>query len=70
MYVRLGQPASVNAIVSVQPGGQVEQGDRLLAFEAMKMETAIHAEHDTTVKAVNVTPGSQIDAKDLVVEME
>jgi pyruvate carboxylase len=36
----------------------------------MKMETGIHAEHDALVKAVHVQPGSQIDAKDLLVELE
>ena len=34
------------------------------------VETAggLHAERDVVVKAVHVTPGSQIDAKDLLVE--
>jgi pyruvate carboxylase len=36
----------------------------------MKMETGIHAERDATIKAVHVSPGSQIDAKDLLVELE
>jgi pyruvate carboxylase len=36
----------------------------------MKMETGIHAERDAVVKAVHVTAGAQIDAKDLLVEFE
>jgi pyruvate carboxylase len=36
----------------------------------MKMETGIHADRDAVVKAVHVTPGGQIDAKDLLVELE
>jgi pyruvate carboxylase len=36
----------------------------------MKMETGISAERDAVVKAVHVSPGSQIDAKDLLVEFE
>jgi pyruvate carboxylase len=36
----------------------------------MKMETGIHADRDAVVKAVHVTPGAQIDAKDLLVELE
>ena len=42
----------------------------LLTIEAMKMETGIHAERDAVVKAVHVQPGGQIDAKDLLVELE
>jgi pyruvate carboxylase len=39
-----------------------------MTIEAMKMETALNADRDGTVKAVFVTPGAQIDAKDLLVE--
>jgi pyruvate carboxylase len=42
----------------------------LLTIEAMKMETGIHAERDATVKAVHVHAGGQIDAKDLMIELE
>ena len=34
------------------------------------METGIHADRAATVKAVLVHPGSQIEAKDLLVELE
>ncbi len=68
---QIGAPMpGVVATVAVQPGQKVKQGDLLLTIEAMKMETGIHAEHDATVKAVHVTPGTQIDAKDLLVEVE
>ena len=33
------------------------------------METAIHADREGTIKAIHVTPGTQIDAKDLMVEI-
>jgi len=36
----------------------------------MKMETGLHAECDAVIKAVHVTPGAQIDAKDLLIEFE
>ena len=72
-----GNPAHVGApmpgvvaVVSVQAGQQVKEGDLLLTIEAMKMETGIHADRDATVTAVHVTPGGQIDAKDLLVELE
>lgn len=61
-----GVVASVGAVV----GQDVKEGDLLLTIEAMKMETGIHAERDAVVKAVHVTPGGQIDAKDLLVELE
>ncbi|MAQ83139.1 MAG: pyruvate carboxylase [Maritimibacter sp.] len=60
----------VVATVAAQAGAKVKQGDLLLTIEAMKMETGLHAERDATVKAVHVSPGAQIDAKDLLVEFE
>jgi pyruvate carboxylase len=59
----------VVASVAAQVGAAVKQGDLLLTIEAMKMETGIHADRDATVTAVHVTPGAQIDAKDLLVEL-
>ncbi|WPY93051.1 pyruvate carboxylase [Limimaricola variabilis] len=73
----IGNPAHVGApmpgvvsTVAVQAGQKIKQGDMLLTIEAMKMETGLHAERDGKVKAVHVTPGAQIDAKDLLVEIE
>ncbi|WP_170368135.1 pyruvate carboxylase [Ruegeria arenilitoris] len=60
----------VVSTVAVTAGQEVKEGDLLLTIEAMKMETGIHAERDATVKAVHVQPGGQIDAKDLLVELE
>ena len=53
--------------VAVKAGQPVKAGDVLLTIEAMKMETALHAARDGTVSEVLVTPGAQIDAKDLLV---
>ncbi|MEM1432212.1 MAG: pyruvate carboxylase, partial [Pseudomonadota bacterium] len=58
------------AAVPVQAGAKVTEGDLLVTIEAMKMETGLHAERDATVKAVHVRPGDQIDAKDLLIELE
>ncbi|QUJ75134.1 pyruvate carboxylase [Sulfitobacter albidus] len=67
----IGAPMpGVVATIAVAAGQQVKQGDLLLTIEAMKMETGLHAERDATVKAVHVTTGGQIDAKDLLVELE
>ena len=53
--------------VSVAAGQAVRSGDILLSIEAMKMETALHADRDGTIAEVLVRPGEQIDAKDLLV---
>ena len=53
--------------VSVAAGQTVRAGDVLLSIEAMKMETALHAERDGTIAEVLVHAGDQIDAKDLLV---
>jgi pyruvate carboxylase len=62
-------PGSV-ASVTVAAGQKVRAGDLLLTIEAMKMETGLHADREATVKAIHVTPGAQIEAKDLLVELE
>ncbi|MBL4787562.1 MAG: hypothetical protein JKY60_00405, partial [Kordiimonadaceae bacterium] len=49
---------------------KVKQGDLLMTIEAMKMETGIHAERDGTIKTVHAPSGSQVDAKDLLIEFE
>ena len=41
-----------------------------MSIEAMKMETAIHAEVSGVVARVVTPAGSQVDAKDLLVEFE
>jgi pyruvate carboxylase len=59
-------PGVVSTLM-VTAGQAVKAGDTLLSIEAMKMETAIRAEHDGTIAEVLVGVGNQIDAKDLLV---
>jgi len=67
----IGAPMpGVVATVAVKAGQDVKEGDLLLTIEAMKMETGIHADRDGVVTAVHVTPAAQIDAKDLLVELD
>ena len=56
--------------LQIKVGDNVAAGDVLLSIEAMKMETAIHAEADGVVAEVTVKAGDQIDAKDLLVRFE
>ena len=56
----------VISTLAVKVGQKIEAGDVLLSIEAMKMETAIHAETGGTVAEVLVKPGDAIDAKDLL----
>jgi pyruvate carboxylase len=65
-HVAAPMPGVVSTI-AVAAGQAVKAGDLLLSIEAMKMETALHAERDGTVAEVLVHAGSQIDAKDLLV---
>ena len=68
---QVGAPMpGVIAGVTVSKGQSVNEGDLLLTIEAMKMETGLHAERGAVIKAVHVSTGSQIDAKDLLIEFE
>ena len=65
-HVGAPMPGVVSTL-GVAAGQPVKAGDILLSIEAMKMETALHAERDGTIAEVLVEAGDQIDAKDLLV---
>ncbi|MFN4193639.1 MAG: pyruvate carboxylase [Tabrizicola sp.] len=72
-----GNPAHIGApmpgavaSIAVTVGQKVRAGDLLLNIEAMKMETGLHSDREAVVKAIHVHPGSQIEAKDLLIELE
>ena len=58
----------VVASMAVAEGRTVAAGDLLMTIEAMKMETALHAERDGTVAVLHVAAGQSVDAKDLLLE--
>ncbi len=68
-HIGAPMPGSV-ASVAVSAGQKVNAGDLLLTIEAMKMETGIHADRAAVVKALHVAAGAQIEAKDLLIELE
>jgi pyruvate carboxylase len=59
----------VIASVAVTEGQTIRAGDLVLTIEAMKMETGLYAERPGVVKALHVGAGTQVDAKDLLVEI-
>ena len=69
LHIGAPMPGAV-ASVAVTVGQTVRAGDLLLTIEAMKMETGLHADREAVVKALHIHPGAQIEAKDLLVELE
>lgn len=59
----------VISMVSVAKDQKVRAGDVLITLEAMKMESVLHAPHDGTVIELFVGPGTQVDSKDLILEL-
>ena len=68
-HIGAPMPGSI-ASVAAKVGMKVNAGDLLLTIEAMKMETGIHADRAGVIKAVHIHPGAQVEAKDLLVELE
>ena len=62
-------PGAISS-VAVKKGDSIKKGDVLLIIEAMKMETVLNAENDCKIKTIFISTGSQIDAKDLLIEFE
>ena len=66
LQVKSPLPGSVIKVL-VSEGQAVKKGDTLLTLESMKMENAIMAEQDGTVKQIAVTPGQNVMQDDLLV---
>lgn len=56
--------------ILVKPGDMVKRGQKLLVYEAMKMENNLLAEKDGVIKDVKVNTGDQVLQGDLLIEME
>lgn len=56
--------------VSVEAGQQVQEGDRLLILEAMKMENSIMIHAAATIKSVLVKAGQAVDKGQVLVVLE
>lgn len=66
-HIGASMPGKVLKVV-VEEGDKVQKGDHLIVTEAMKMETAIQAPMDFTVKRIYVKEGDVIEVKDLLIE--
>ena len=66
VQVKSPLPGSVIKVL-VSEGQAVKKGDTLLTLESMKMENAIMAEQDGTVKQVAVTPGQNVMQDDMLI---
>ena len=64
-HVAAGMPGMVIG-VAVAQGAKVTKGQKLLALEAMKMETVINAERDGEIVQLLVQSGSQVETGDLL----
>jgi glutaconyl-CoA/methylmalonyl-CoA decarboxylase subunit gamma len=67
--VRTPLPGNVLTI-SKKNGDQVQRGDLVLVYEAMKMENKILAEKDGTIRNMKVNPGDNILQDDILFEIE
>ena len=56
--------------VAVAEGDKIVKGQKLIKLEAMKMETTVNAELDATVAKVHVSAGVQVEAGDLMIELQ
>ena len=66
----LAPVAGTVAQVLVKAGDKVTEGQALLSIEAMKMEMWLSAQAPGVVKAVYATPGEQVQAKTLLIDIE
>lgn len=66
VQVKSPLPGSVIKVL-VGEGQAVKKGDTLLTLESMKMENAIMAEADGTVKQIAVTAGQNVMQDDLLI---
>jgi biotin carboxyl carrier protein len=56
--------------INVKEGQQVQEGDKILILEAMKMENSILIHADAMIKKIAVLPGQAVDKGQVLVELE
>jgi biotin carboxyl carrier protein len=56
--------------IAVQDGQQVNEGDKILILEAMKMENSILVHADAVIKKIIVSAGQTVEKGQVLVELE
>ena len=56
--------------IAVSNGQEVNEGDKILILEAMKMETTITANKAAKIKSIALKPGTMVMKDDLILTME
>lgn len=56
--------------INVKPGDEVNEGDKLVVLEAMKMENNLKAEANGTVKEINCTTGQAVEKNEVLLVFE
>lgn len=56
--------------IFIKEGDKVKRGDKLLIYEAMKMENNLLAEKDGTIKVLKIKIGDSVLQGDVLLEME
>ena len=67
-FIKAPLPGNILQIF-VKPGDEVKRGDKLLIYEAMKMENNLLAEKDGHVGEVRVQKGDSVLEGDILIEM-
>ena len=57
-------------LVSFDKNDEVKKGDKLLLYEAMKMENTIVSEKSGSVRSIKVKAGDAVLQDDLLIELE
>lgn len=68
LQIKAPLPGNIMQIL-VRTGDPVKKGEKLLIYEAMKMENSILAEKDGTVAAIKVQPGDSVLEGDVLIEL-
>jgi glutaconyl-CoA/methylmalonyl-CoA decarboxylase subunit gamma len=56
--------------IAVREGDKVKAGDKVIVIEAMKMKTIVAADHDGTVKNIQVKVGDAVDAGQVLMTID
>ena len=67
--VKAPMPGTVLDIF-VEPGQQIQEGDKLLILEAMKMENVLKSPGDGVIKAIQVSKGSAVNKNEVLILLE